>query len=94
VQGPNPHFRVVSQALLTGIILRPSHATGKNYNEVSEAYSRAVHSVLTHQRSAPEAAAALEKELVRITGLKAGPPLNGTTERVGRLLPKNRRADR
>jgi hypothetical protein len=50
--------------------------TGKNYNEVSEAYSREVHRVLTRQQSAPEAAAALEKELVRITGLKPGPPLN------------------
>jgi hypothetical protein len=68
--------------------------TGKNYNEVSEAYSRAVHSVLTHQRSAPEAAAALEEELVRITGLKPGPPLNGTTERLGRHLLNDRGADR
>ena len=94
VQGPNPHFPVVSRALLTGIVLRPSDVTGKNYNEVSEAYSRAVHAVLTHQRSAPEAAAALEKELVRITGLKPGSPLNGTTERLGSHLPKDRRADR
>jgi trehalose/maltose transport system substrate-binding protein len=94
VQGPNPHFPVVSRALLTGIVLRPSDVTGKNYNEVSEAYSRAVHSVLTHQRSAPEAAAALEEELVRITGLKPGPPLNGTTERLGRHLLNDRGADR
>jgi trehalose/maltose transport system substrate-binding protein len=76
VRGPNPHFPVVSRALLTGIVLRPSGVTGKNYNEVSEAYSREVHRVLTRQQSAPEAAAALEKELVRITGLKPGPPLN------------------
>jgi hypothetical protein len=68
--------------------------TGKKYNEVSEAYSRAVHSVLTHQQGAPEAAAALERELVRITGFKSEPPLNGTTERLGRHLPKDRRAER
>jgi len=94
VQGPNPHFPVVSRALLLGIVLRPSDVTGKNYNEVSEAYSRAVHTVLIRQRSAPEAAAALEKELVRITGLKPGSPLNGTTERLGSHLSKDRRADR
>ena len=68
--------------------------TGKNYNEVSEAYSRAVHSVLTHERSAPEAAAALEKELVRITGLKPGPPLNENSERLAGMGRKDRRADR
>jgi trehalose/maltose transport system substrate-binding protein len=33
-----------------------------------------VHSVLTGERSAPEAATALENELVRITGFKKGPP--------------------
>jgi hypothetical protein len=31
--------------------------------------------VLTGQKSAPEAAAALENELVRTTGFKKGPPL-------------------
>jgi hypothetical protein len=30
--------------------------------------------VLTGEKSAPEAAAALENELVRITGFKKGPP--------------------
>jgi hypothetical protein len=68
--------------------------SGKNYNEVSEAYSRAVHAVLTHQRSAPEAASELEKELVRITGLKPGPPLNKTTDRLETQLSKERRAER
>jgi len=78
VLAPNPHFPLLSRALLTGIVLRPSDESGRNYNEVSIAYSRAVHSVLTRERTAPEAAAALEKELVRITGLRTGPPLNGT----------------
>lgn len=73
VLGPNPHFQVVNRALLSGVVLRPSGVTGKNYNEVSDAYSRAVHSVLTHERSASDAAASLEKELVRITGLRPGP---------------------
>ena len=94
VQGPNPHFPTVIQALLNGVVLRPSDVSGKNYNEVSEAYSRAVHAVLTHQRSAPEAASELEKELVRITGLKPGPPLNKTTDRLETQLSKERRAER
>jgi len=37
-----------------------------------------VHSVLTGEKSAPEAAAALENELVRITGFKKGPPPGGS----------------
>jgi hypothetical protein len=35
---------------------------------------QAVHSVLTHERSATDAAALLERELVVITGYKTGPP--------------------
>jgi len=33
-----------------------------------------VHSVLTGQKEAPEAAAELEKQLIEITGFSAGPP--------------------
>jgi hypothetical protein len=33
-----------------------------------------VHAVLTQEKSAPEAAAELEKELVKMTGFKTGPP--------------------
>jgi trehalose/maltose transport system substrate-binding protein len=62
------------QAFLTGVVSRPSNVTGQKYPDVSEAYTRAVHSVLTGEKSAPEAAAALENELVRITGFKKGPP--------------------
>jgi trehalose/maltose transport system substrate-binding protein len=56
------------------IISRPSDVTGQAYDKVSQAYMQAVHSVLTHERSAIEAAALLEKELVVITGYKTGPP--------------------
>jgi trehalose/maltose transport system substrate-binding protein len=56
------------------IITRPSDVTGKEYEKVSNAYAQAVHSVLTRQRSAPDAAALLERELVAITGYKTGPP--------------------
>jgi trehalose/maltose transport system substrate-binding protein len=72
---PNPRFDVMSQALRTGMVSRPSNVTGKKYQDVTDAYIRAVHSVLTGEKSAREAAAALENELVRTTGFKTGPPL-------------------
>jgi hypothetical protein len=53
---------------------RPSSVVGNKYEEVSRVYISAVHSVLTGEKGAPEAAAELEKELVQLTGLKAGPP--------------------
>jgi trehalose/maltose transport system substrate-binding protein len=71
---PNPHFALLRQAFQTGIVSRPSDVTGKKYEDVSDAYIQAVHSVLTGEKSAPEAAVALENELVRITGFKDGPP--------------------
>ena len=56
------------------LVSRPSNVTGHAYEDVSRAYFRAVHSVLTGERSAPMAAAELEKQLVAITGFKTGPP--------------------
>jgi trehalose/maltose transport system substrate-binding protein len=78
VLAANPRFALLSQAFRTGIVSRPSNITGKKYEQVSNAYMQAVHSVLTGERSAPESAKALENELVRITGLKAGPPPGGS----------------
>src|SRR5882724_8815629 len=75
VLAPNPRFDLLGQAFRTGIVSRPSNVTGKKYQDVTEAYIQAVHSVLTGENGAPEAAAALENELVRITGFKKGPPL-------------------
>src|SRR5712692_6713050 len=72
---PNPRFVLLSQAFRTGTVSRPSNVTGKKYQDVTDAYIQAVHSVLTGEKSAPEAAAALENELVRLTGFKTGPPL-------------------
>jgi len=57
-----------------GLVSRPSSVTGVAYEQVSRAYIEAVHSVLTGQRGAPEAAAELEKQLIGITGFRAGPP--------------------
>ena len=77
VLGPNPFFRLLPQVFRTGPVVRPSNLTGKRYEDVSEAYIQAVHSVLTRKQTAPKAAAALEQELIRITGFKKGPPLVG-----------------
>jgi trehalose/maltose transport system substrate-binding protein len=49
-------------------IARPSTVTGEKYSRVSRAYFQAVHTVLAGQAKAPDAAAALEKELIEITG--------------------------
>jgi trehalose/maltose transport system substrate-binding protein len=72
---PNPRLGLLSQAFRAGMVSRPSDVTGSKYQEVTDAYTQAVHSVLTGEKSAPEAAAALENELVRTTGFKKGPPL-------------------
>jgi trehalose/maltose transport system substrate-binding protein len=87
----NPHFALLSQAFQTGLVSRPSNVAGKKYQDVTDAYIQAVNSVLTGAESAPEAAAALEKELVHITGFKKGPPPAGisSTTVKGRAEPVN-----
>jgi trehalose/maltose transport system substrate-binding protein len=58
----------------TIVISRPSNVAARSYEQVTRAYFGAVHSVLTGQRPAPEGAAELEKDLVKITGFRTGPP--------------------
>jgi trehalose/maltose transport system substrate-binding protein len=77
VLGPNPRFGLLSKAFQTGMVSRPSNVTGSKYQDVSDAYMQAVHSVLTGEKNAPEAAAALENELVHVTGFRMGRPLAG-----------------
>jgi trehalose/maltose transport system substrate-binding protein len=67
-------FRMEPSNQRAVIVARPSAATGGKYKQVSKAYIDAVHSVLTGQRAAPQAAAELEKQLIAITGFNAGPP--------------------
>jgi hypothetical protein len=74
VLASNPHFPRLREAFETGTVSRPSSVTGKKYQAVTDAYIRAVHSVLTGMRSAPAAAAALEHELARITNFRTRPP--------------------
>src|SRR5260370_483029 len=56
------------------VVSRPSRVAARSYEQVTRAYFGAVHSVLTGERGASEAAAELEKYLVKITGFRTGPP--------------------
>jgi trehalose/maltose transport system substrate-binding protein len=67
---PSPQLTQQSSRLVS----RPSNVTGHAYENVTHDYIQAVHSVLSGERSAPMAAAALEKQLVAMTGFKTGPP--------------------
>jgi trehalose/maltose transport system substrate-binding protein len=69
----NPYYTPLKQVFLGGALSRPSSVTGHKYAEVSRAYFRAVHSVLTRQQEPAAAAAALERELVWITGFPVSP---------------------
>jgi len=57
-----------------GVVSRPSAEAGSKYEQVTKAYFGAVHSVLTGQQGAQEAAVELERQLIKITGFSAGPP--------------------
>jgi trehalose/maltose transport system substrate-binding protein len=58
----------------SSIVIRPSTVTGEKYEKVSQAYFRAVFSVLSGEVKANVAAANLERELIAITGFQTGPP--------------------
>jgi hypothetical protein len=57
------------------VIARPTRLAPHVYEEVSKAYSRTVHSVLTGEKNASDAASELENDLVKITGLHPGLPV-------------------
>jgi trehalose/maltose transport system substrate-binding protein len=59
------------------VVDRPSVETGALYKQVSAAYVGAVHSVLTGEKDAKEAAGELEKQLIQITGFRTGAPKTG-----------------
>jgi trehalose/maltose transport system substrate-binding protein len=73
-------LKAYSQSILAGqpagerIVGRPSTVVGRNYNDVSHAYAKAVYSVLTGKNRASKAAAELEAELEHITGFVKGLP--------------------
>ena len=57
-----------------GVVARPSIVAGQKYEDVSAAYFRALHSALTGEKEPSVAVAALQKELIELTGFPAGPP--------------------
>lgn len=71
VVAEHPYLSTHMQVYRKALISRPSTATGKLYPEVSRTYFEAVHSVLTRKTSAAQAAAALQRNLMQITALKA-----------------------
>ena len=71
VLAAGPYLPALQKAYDKGFAVRPSKETGKNYPAVSRAYFEAVHSVLIGNNPAAKAAADLQNELVRITGLEA-----------------------
>ena len=68
----NSYFSTVWLAYRKGIAVRPSTVAGKTYPQVSRAYFKAVHAVLSHKKSAPQAAAELQQELAQILEKKTG----------------------
>ena len=62
----NPYFSTILLAYRQGAAVRPSTVAGKKYPDVSRAYFEAVHAVLSHKKTAPQAAAGLEQELGQI----------------------------
>lgn len=54
------------------VIARPTRVASRDYEEVSREYFGAVHSVLTGEKQASDAAFELQKDLVRITGEQPG----------------------
>lgn len=73
ISAPQSHSAKLGERK-SGVVSRPSSVAGRKYEEVSRAYIGAVHSVLTGERGAHEAAAELEKQLIKIMGFNTGPP--------------------
>jgi trehalose/maltose transport system substrate-binding protein len=59
------------------VVSRPSAVAGSNYEAVSKAYSNALHTVLTHESTAPAAATALERKLHEIMDSGKARPVLG-----------------
>lgn len=66
VLAQNPYFPTILLAYRQGAMVRPSTAAGKKYPDVSRAYFEALHAVLSHKKSASQAAADLQEELTTI----------------------------
>jgi len=62
----NPQFPHVLEVFHRGVVSRPTKSAGKMYPDVSRAYWKTVHAVLTRKESAPQAASELQGELERM----------------------------
>jgi len=71
ISGPEDHLKSPG---MTSAVGRPSNVAGNMYKQVTRAYIEGVHSLLTGQRRASEAAADMERQLVKMTGFRTGPP--------------------
>jgi trehalose/maltose transport system substrate-binding protein len=67
----NPNLPSVQELFRGGIALRPARPAGTMYPEVSRAYFEAVHAVLTHKKSAAQAAHELQDQLQRTLKIPA-----------------------
>ena len=68
---PTPNLQDGADRSKAAVVVdRPSSIAANSYEQVSRAYFGAVHSVLTGESDAPQAAAALEQHLAAITGFK------------------------
>ena len=56
------------------LAIRPSIEAGTKYEDLTTAYIRELHAVLTRKKMPSAAVADLEKELVAITGFRTGAP--------------------
>jgi trehalose/maltose transport system substrate-binding protein len=80
----NSYFSTILLAYRQGAAVRPATVAGKKYPDVSRAYFEAVHSVLSHKKLAPQAAADLQQELAQILEQKAvSTKANVLQERTG-----------
>jgi trehalose/maltose transport system substrate-binding protein len=81
----SPYYAWLKDALPRIMVARPAAVTGRKYTAVSDAYAKAVHAVLTGEKSPAEAMTELQKNLVKLTGL----PIRATTTPIpaGSLSP-------
>jgi trehalose/maltose transport system substrate-binding protein len=70
----SPFYSRLKEVLLKDTVERPATVTRAKYAQVSEAYTNALHEVLTRRKDAARAAADLARELAQITGLPIGRP--------------------
>ena len=66
----NPYLKYLYKVFVNGVA-RPSTATAPNYNKVSQAFFKAVYSVLTGKQDAPAAMEETELDIRDITGFKS-----------------------